>query len=523
MNLFVILAAVCATSYAQTPVRLKPYPQAQRTLYSLKDAGVPAALSGKSVLQVSGVGGAAWRGTSHGVWREDPKAGPGDRKRYFASRRWLPDDRVVSLHADSSGGMWVRTETGVSHIEFHPMTLARKTVPFEVRVQQRHNRHGMVADSSLLEPGNLASNQKRSSDNDGLWTAMYAVAQCFRYAVTRSPEALRFARQATEAVLRLEQITGRPGYPARSIVLPEEPRPRDGVWHWTPDGKLLWKSDTSSDEIVGHFFLFSAAWDLIPDPDLRQRLSATTRRIMDHILDNHLTLTDIHGSPTYWGRWDSEYFQTRRGKPDSPLNSLEILSFLKTAHHITSEPRFEQQYRRLADDLGYAALTERYIELRGPSINYSDEELAMLSFYPLLKYEKDPKLLQHYRKALQAWWQNMERQKNPLWIFIYAAGLPGAKVRFEDAVWTLQRIPMDLVNWTIANSHRDDIQLEPQPDRFGRRQAITLLPPDERPVMKWNGNPFRIDGGSGGTGEDDGAFFLLPYWMGRYHRFLAGE
>jgi hypothetical protein len=34
--------------------------------------------------------------------------------------------------------------------------------------------------------------------------------------------------------------------------------------------------------------------------------------------------------------------------------------------------------------------------------------------------------------------------------------------------------------------------------------------------MKWNGNPFRIDGGNLGRTEDDGAFFLLPYWMGRY-------
>jgi hypothetical protein len=82
---------------------------------------------------------------------------------------------------------------------------------------------------------------------------------------------------------------------------------------------------------------------------------------------------------------------------------------------------------------------------------------------------------------------------------------------------------MDLVNWTVTNSHRDDIKWEPQPDRFGRRQAITLLPPDERPVMKWNGNPFRIDGGGDGRGEDDGAFFLLPYWMGRHHRSLSGE
>jgi hypothetical protein len=57
------------------------------------------------------------------------------------------------------------------------------------------------------------------------------------------------------------------------------------------------------------------------------------------------------------------------------------------------------------------------------------------------------------------------------------------------------------------------------PTGFNGGRRITLLPPDERPVMKWNSNPFDIDGGSDGRGEDDGAAFLLPYWMGRYHGF----
>jgi len=60
-------------------------------------------------------------------------------------------------------------------------------------------------------------------------------------------------------------------------------------------------------------------------------------------------------------------------------------------------------------------------------------------------------------------------------------------------------------------------------DRQGLPEARTLLPPDERPVMKWNANPFVVDGGSGGHAEDDGAAFLLPYWMGRYLKLLIGE
>ena len=41
--------------------------------------------------------------------------------------------------------------------------------------------------------------------------------------------------------------------------------------------------------------------------------------------------------------------------------------------------------------------------------------------------------------------------------------------------------------------------------------------------MKWNGNPFVVDGGDGGRSEDDGTFFLLPYWMGRHLKCVPGN
>jgi hypothetical protein len=75
---------------------------------------------------------------------------------------------------------------------------------------------------------------------------------------------------------------------------------------------------------------------------------------------------------------------------------------------------------------------------------------------------------------------------------------------------------MDLISWKVRNSDRKDVVIEKEFDREHQKQARTLLPADERPVMKWNGNPFVIDGGNGGYSEDDGAVFLLPYWMGRF-------
>ena len=37
-----------------------------------------------------------------------------------------------------------------------------------------------------------------------------------------------------------------------------------------------------------------------------------------------------------------------------------------------------------------------------------------------------------------------------------------------------------------------------------------MLPYDELPMSKWNGNPYNLDGGNEGRSEDDGAYYLLP-------------
>jgi hypothetical protein len=509
------------------PLLAQPYPQRIRTFYPLDSPEVPRAVLGDPApfpmggfrVVIASSDDAVWMGGPEGVVRFQAFADLADQRQYFAGRRYLPDDDVRNIVPDLTAGVWVRTRTGIAHLEYRPMNLAEKAAFFERRVSERHDRYGMVAASSLREPGNLATNQTESSDNDGLWTAMYAAAECFRYKVTQSPESLALAKKATEAVLFLEQITGHAGFPARSYIRKGEAQPSDGVWNETPDGQYVWKGDTSSDEIVGHFYIFSVAWDLLPDAALKERIASKARRIMDHILTHGYNLVDVTGKPTTWGMWSNEYF-IGRGRSDSPLNALELLSFLKTAAHITGDAKYAAEYRKVAFDLGYAKLAARELELRR-EINYSDEELAMLSFYPLFRYETDPQLVSIYRRALEGWWENMRREKNPLWTYIYQAANPKAEVDRDAALWMLRRIPLDLVSWTVKNSNRKDNEMEDAPDRHRQRQTKTLLPPDERPVMKWNDNPFQVDGGNGGRNEDDGTFFLLPYWMGRCHEFLA--
>lgn len=463
-----------------------------------------------------------WIGTRRGVIRYDPAFASPSPTQYFLGQRWLPDDHVTGIGFEDSGNViWVETPKGYSHIEYKLMTLAEKSKAFVERIRARHVRHGLTASSHLRVPGDLSTNQMVSSDNDGLWTQMYIAAEAFRYKVTGEADARANARQGFEAMLRLEEITGIPGFPARSFIkIGEDVQPGDGEWHTTPDGQWRWKGDTSSDEIVGHYFGYAVYYDLVADEAEKQKIRAVITRITDHILNNNYQLIDVDGKRTRWGWWAPEDIWS---DPDETgLRALHMLSHLRVAHHITDSQRYLDAYNELIAKHRYHLLM-RNQKINYPGhVNHSDDELAFLSYYPLLNYETDPKLREVYIQSLDRAWQVERPERNPLWNFIYAVGSGKKEFDRKEALRTLREIPMDLISWTVTNSYRFDVPMDTLADRFGRKQALIVLPYDELPVMKWNGNPYRLDGGNGGRSEDDGAFFLLPYWMGRYHK-LIGE
>jgi hypothetical protein len=470
--------------------------------------------------------GVVWLGGTQGAARFDARAKHSwDRWQYFFGRRWLPDNEVQNIWVDEAGDsrkVWLRTKTGVSQIEWRPMTLEAKARLFDERIESRHVRHGFVAGSHLRTPGDLSSNQKNDSDNDGLWTAMYLGAEAYRYAVTKAPDARAKAQRALRALMRLEEITAVPGFYARSFVSKDEPRPQGGEWHPTPDGQWLWKGDTSSDESVGHYYAYTLYYDLVADEAEKEQIRKVVARMTDYLMRNDYDLMDLDGQPTRWGQWSERYFKTEEGQYEAPLRSLQLLSFLKTTHHITGQKKYEEAYQDRIRR-GYAEKMRQYRRWPGGGeINFSDDELAYLSYQPLLKYEKNSKLRQSYLDGLRFTWSQIRADMNPLWNYISAASGAGrltSEVR-DESRRTLERIPLDQIEWTVRNSHRQDVEFVKEKDRFGRSQLVKVLAPDERPVEKWNSNPYRPDGGSDGRGEDDGAYFLLPYWMGRFHGWI---
>jgi hypothetical protein len=467
-------------------------------------------------------GAYVWMGTKRGLYRYEESRhqnGP-PAISYFSGKRWLPDDSVTGIGFENDGSViWIETPKGFSRIEYKEMTLAEKSKAFIERIRARHVRHGLTTDSILQTPGDLSTNKTVSSDNDGLWTQMYIAAEAFRYKATGEAGARANARQGFEAMLRLEEITGVPGFHARSFIrIGEDIQPNDGEWHDTPDGEWRWKGDTSSDEIVGHYFGYAIYYDLVADEEEKRKIRGVVARMTDHILNNNYQLIDTDGKRTRWGWWGPE--EIWADPDETALRALHILSHLRVAHHITGDPRYEQAYNELISRHRYHLLG-RNQKINYPGhVNHSDDELAFLSYYPLLNYETDPKLRGVYVQSLERSWQVERPERNPLWNFIYAVGSGSMEFDRIESLRTLREIPMDQISWTVTNSHRLDVPMDILNDRFDRRQALIVLPYDELPISKWNGNPYRVDGGDGGSSEGDGVYFLLPYWMGRYHKLI---
>lgn len=505
----------------------------------------------------SGEPDAVWFGTNLGAIRFD-----GTRWNYRRSRRWTPDDHVRCIAVESNGNAWMATPKGIGLLERRPMTLAEKARFFEDEIDKYHRRtpYGYVGGVTTGRPGEKVDIQQHDSDNDGLWTAMYGAGECFAYAATKDPQAKRRATAAFEALKFLSDVTqggshpAPKGFPARSILptdgrdpnlhdSPEHDRRRqenDPFWkvitpRWpvSADGKWYWKSDTSSDELDGHFFFYALYHDFAADTAAeKERVKQVVFDIASHLVEHDYQLIDHDGKPTRWGRFNTAVLDQGHMIDARGLNSLSILTYLKIAERLTDDPKFRRHYEKLIREHGYAAnaYTPK-VALGYGTGNQSDDEMAFMCYYNLLRYETDPVLLKAYHYSFSWYWSLERPERNPLFNFIFAAmwkgadGYPARSVplwALEDAVDTLKNFPLDRFNWEFKNSHRIDIV--PLKDMWFRNTGYRIdgkvVPVDERHFEFWNHNPWRLDGGGDGRHLSDGAAFLLPYYLGKYHQFI---
>lgn len=452
-----------------------------------------------------------WLGTEKGVIKKD------STWHYFHGRRWLSDNRINDILIIDPYTVWVATPGGISEIKSVKMTLQQKSDIFLQRIEDRHVRYGLVSRSKLEIPGDLSSSVQQPTNNDGLWTGIYLAAESFRYAVTGSKEAKANACRAFEAMEQLENVTGIPGFPARTYIKSGDPE-RNGDWRWSPDKNWKWLGDTSSDEMVGHFFAYPIFYDLVADKKMKKRVETLLDRILRHIIDHNYQMMDLNNQVTRWGVWNPDSLNNSPNwLYEQGTNSLQILSFLGVGHYILDDEKYADLARELVELHGYGDNMVKAKKYGPFEVNYVDNQLAFYPYYTMQRYGLQF-LQPYFEQSIRRTWNVVKKDKTSMWNIIASVSI-GEDCDLDVALEDIQSIPVEMINWTMENSHRWDLLPDPINDRMNRSQATKPIPSAERGITKWNLNPYQLDSGAEGSEENDGAYYLLAYWMGRFHGY----
>ena len=509
----------------------------------VSDKKLISAVPCPEITEVKELNGHLWFGSSWGAYFLNEKG----KYSYYAGERWLPGNRVIALEPGPDQSVLVLTDKGLGQLNFKAMTLEEKALFYEKQVREKNIRYGFNC-SSVLIPDGYSSAKTGNQPSDNLWTGMYLAAELFRYKVTGSEVAKENAWEAFEAMERLFTVTNIPGLFARSIERDYKIENAKGTdWKrkelltgspaslWLPAAdhpNWSWRSTASSDQTVGQIFALTLILELSDDAQWKARALKCLDNLMGYIVKNDLYIIDVDGEPTMWGKWNPAYVnQFPKNVGDRKITSSNIIAFLQTAYHFTGKEIYKNKANELMTKYGYLDNLMRPFSQIGPNgadelskvlseeWNHSDDEMYFLAYWGLYPYALTGDLKTKYLAAIKDHWEIERPEKNALWSFTFA--MTGVReFDLDPAVEFLKDYPLDLRNWAMHNSHRNDI--ERLPANFRGQTTKERLPLSEIPIYRHNGQFFTLDSaGDGSSLVSAGDTWLLPYWMGRYLEVIS--
>lgn len=448
----------------------------------------------------------------------------GWKTRFLGKGRYLPSERAVDIAVKSDNKeYWIATDNGLSRIVLKEMSLSEKAEYYDNKMKYftRENYHAGAYMSDISVPLEEATNE--ISDNDGLWSALYLGALCFKYKVTGDEAARIQAGKTMKALLKLQNITGISGFPARSYRRPGEHRFGDGhhEWHRVTDeiGELEWKGETSSDELVGHYFAAAYYSDMLATDEEKKEIAESIKRVTDHLIDNGYTLCDVDGLPTTWAHFGPDELNNEEMWCwEKGINSLELVAFMRITEHLTGEAK----YADIADELikkHHYGMNLLMYKRYDSWANHIDDLLGILSVLPLLEYEKNPDMRRYLLLALRRHYNYEKIEHYPLFAFTLSL-YTGGHTNIEECIETLEDYSLDLLDYKTDHTVRPDVEINYGPEEYGDGpQARWAFPADERVLGCLSYEAFCMKGGYD-TRYVEPSEWLLNYWMGRYYGFI---
>ena len=135
---------------------------------------------------------------------------------------------------------------------------------------------------------------RRFADS-AIWTGHALAAEAYRFAVTKSPEAMLNATRLLHGLTRLIHVSGKPGllarfaWPAEDSAMTDNVKREEGdpIFTGSFEGRSYqWLDNVSRDQYSGVMFGLGVAYDLLDDPALKDEIRKDASAVVDFLSSN---------------------------------------------------------------------------------------------------------------------------------------------------------------------------------------------------------------------------------------------
>lgn len=378
----------------------------------------------------------------------------------------------------------------------------------EEKIRARHLPYSNIIDPVYATPESDQIVSYSRCGDAAVWTGHYLAAESYRYAVTRSPEALEQVRVALTGVTLLFLVSGtdvparcafRPDFPAAADMKSEE-RPNNPYEREFFGEPWALVSNTSRDQYLGLYFGMTAAWELVDDPSVRDTIRWLVGLSLQKLVDMGWVLRTNEGGSgtTFFGRAD------------------QVLMMLKLGARVDPE-RWEALYRETAAESAGSVILPIAFDTLDPHGSYFKFNLDHIAFYGLLASGENPA---NWNTQYRSAWSLLRRTTDDhgnAFFDVIARAVEGPNEE-RDA-----RIARLLNEWLERPERNAWVDLRGQVRECGVERACDPIPVKLRVTTDflWQRSPFQMVGGGFGTIEGAGIDYILPYWMARYYGVLS--
>ncbi len=371
-----------------------------------------------------------------------------------------------------------------------------------------------------------------SISDSTIWTGTYLAAEAFRYAETGDPEAKANAIRSVQALDHHLQVTGVPGFIARSVAPYSAPwnsryighdRVVHGTGEWQGD---FWLNNTSRDQYTGWFFGMAIAYEHIDDEPTRELIRRDVKEVVDELRKDNWIILGEDGRPTdaaplvilhqrlastwvaAYGPWSEEYYESYEqlyAEVESQLD-LDAFSWLNKYDAYFGFNLSHENFYLLFHLDPHPDRRRRYLEVFDENIRYLVDFTHNVFFDVIyLSQCQDAGGCRNYLWHAQDVQTQIADFQDP----------PVREVPIEIPELPLDQISVFLSDLIDQLGIRDILDIEPQ----------TLAP---RPVkhrcprsFMWQKTPYNLTcPGGDGTEVYPGVDYMVAYWMGRYYGLI---